>query len=206
MKKLLVAVLMSFPMVAVAMAQTESDVVVVPSPAPIVTLNLDLYNVGHALGQGGQWQFGIDKSPTAGACVMYDVPDKKLLAGPCRDVLILAHNGQRALHAGGAVLYELNDLAQKHPFYMARAGVNVGPAAHAALVHLSEKIPYLESLADYKAPVWAQYLGSIATVDAAGGYNPNPYSNEVRWPWGAQLKLDFPLADIASLFTSAGVK
>lgn len=160
---------------------------------------LDLYKFGGAFGRDKSWQIGLDKSPTAGACMVYDVADKAYLAGPCRDFIILSRRGEAAAHLGYAMLFDLGDMAQAHPAHNLRAGLNVGPAAKAALARVAEKIPALEDLAGYRAPGWAAYLGRITTLDAALGYRPDPAAGQARWPWGFGLKADIPLSDLVTL-------
>lgn len=178
MKKIILTVALMAPM----MAQAQS---------------LDLYKLGKNFGSTGQWQFGIDKGATAGACLQREVHDGQWLAGPCRDVLILARNGAKAAHLGAAVMYNAD---RGNATYSLRAGVNVGSASKAFLVELSQKAPLLESIGDLKAPKWAAYLGSITTLDYAVGYRPK-HNADVKgnWTHGPMFKMDFPLEDLYAL-------
>jgi hypothetical protein len=169
------------------------------APAAPGAPSLDLYPLGKNFGADGSFQFGIDKSATAGVCAGYDVPDHIFLAGPCRDILILAHKGAAVAHLGGFVGYGLADINRSHPYWSARAGVNVGPAVSAALNKLGDGVPAFDALSSYQAPAWASYMGSITTLDYFGGYNGH-------WVHGPQIKADIPIQDLLNLIRAAGGK
>lgn len=148
----------------------------------------DWIKLGKNFGSRGQWQFGFDKSSTAGACAAYVVRAHAVMAGPCRDVFLLARDGAPVFHLGGAILY-----SGSKPNYTGRAGFNIGPAGAAALNQVSERIPYLESLGDVRAPSWAAYVGRITTVDYILG-NINGQLDH-----GPGVKVNIPLADLRGL-------
>lgn len=159
----------------------------------------DWYKLGGAWGPSKAWQFGIDTSPTLGACAFLGLAkgqSPKYILGPCRDFVLLAKNGTPIYHAGAELLgYDVADVSHSHPYYLARFGVNVGPAASSALQFVADRIPYVEQLIDWKAPAPLQYLGKITTVDGGGG--PGLHAKPV---WGAAIKANVPLEDLAAAF------
>lgn len=165
---------------------------------PVKVINAaDWYKLGPAFGPAQSWQFGFDKSATAGGCVQRELHDGQWLAGPCRDVLLLAKDGEHRAHLGAAVMYNAE---RGNATYSIRAGVNAGPILRATLVLALNRLPYLENVADFQAPKFLAYLGDITTVDYAVGYRPT-HSKDVigNWTHGPMVKLDLPLADVYNL-------
>ncbi len=148
----------------------------------------DWIKIGKNFGNRGQWQFGFDKSATAGACAAYAVRAHAVMAGPCRDVFLLARDGAPAFHLGAAVLYSGDT-----PNYTGRLGLTVGPAAAGALDQLSQRIPIVENLSHVKLPAWASYIGKITTVDYMVGRINGQLDH------GPEAKVDIPLADLQLL-------
>ena len=148
----------------------------------------DWIKIGGTFGRGKLWQFGVDKSITAGACAAYAWRAHSALIGPCRDVLILARKSSPVLHIGFAVLD-----SKSKPNYTARIGFNVGPLAAASLNYVRSNIPYLESASGLTAPAWLSYVSSIATLDEMVGRING------RLDQGPELKLNIPLSDLAAL-------
>lgn len=165
----------------------------VPAPAPVaapaVLAPEDWTKLGSAFGSRDQWQFGFDKSATLGSCAAYAVRAQFLMAGPCRDVLILAKDKVPTFHLGAAALYS----ASHTPGYVGRLGFNVGPATKALLEYTAEKIPYVEAVTELRAPAALAYLGKITTLDYMAGVVGDEFDH------GPQLKMDIPLADIRTL-------
>lgn len=159
--------------------------------------------LGPSFGPDSSWQFGFDKSATAGACAEYNIADRRFEAGPCRDIFLLARTGAKAMHLGGSIMFPLDDFEHKRPAYGTRFGINTGPAARAGLSAISAKVPYLDQLAAYRPPKWASYLGDIASVDFSGSWRPKPVGDEHRFPYGVQAKVDIPLDDLLALFSGS---
>lgn len=180
-RNLIVAVMLCFG--SSALAQTNPAAALPGKLSPS-----DWIKLGKNFGNRGEWQFGFDKSPTAGACAAYAVRARVLMAGPCRDVFLLARDGTPVFHLGAAILY-----SGQTPNYTGRAGFNVGPAGAAALNEVSTRIPYLEAVASMHVPSWASYLGKITTVDYMVGRING------RLDHGPEVKLDVPLADLRGL-------
>ncbi len=160
----------------------------VPAPAYQLAPS-DWYKIGAPFGSRDQWQLGFDKSPTAGSCVMYAVRARFLMAGPCRDVLLLAKDKVPAFHLGGAALYS----ASHTPGYLARVGFTVGPAARAALQYTADRIPYVEAAANWQAPKALAYLGKITTFDYSAGAVGGQLDH------GPSVKVDLPIPDLLSV-------
>lgn len=147
--------------------------------------------------KGNAWVLGIDKSPTAGACLERELHDGQWLGGPCRDLLILSRNGHAAMHLGGAVLWNAE---HGNANYALRTGFNIGPAMGAALDKIAANIPAVEGLANISLPPWANYISNIATVDGSIGYRPvHDKTVNGNLTYGAMFELNIPLADLESL-------
>lgn len=179
---------------------TISGTAAAPAPA---TLSADSwYKLGSAWGPNKAWQAGVDTSPTVGACAFIGAAKgqgPKYIVGPCRDVLLVAKAGRPIYHLGFLALgYDVSDLSHSHPYYLARGGVNIGPAASAFLNGVADRLPYLESALDWQAPAPLQYLGKISTLDAGGG--PGIHTKPV---YGAGVKLDVPTDDIVAVIKAA---
>lgn len=145
--------------------------------------------IGGAFGSRSQWQFGLDKSATVGSCAFYAVRARFLMAGPCRDLLLLAKDSRPVFHLGGAALYS----ASHTPGYLGRIGFNVGPAASSLLDWTAGRIPYIESAADWKAPSALAYLGKVTTFDYSAGTVGGVFDH------GPQVKVDVPLDDLKAV-------
>jgi hypothetical protein len=189
-KRLLLAVAVSLTLCATARAQDASaPAAAQPAASSGALTPADWIKIGGAFGSRGQWQFGFDKSATVGSCAAYAVRAHFTMAGPCRDVFLLAKDKVPAFHLGGAILYS----SDHTPGYTARLGFNVGPALSSGLGAAADRIPYLESLTGWRAPQPLAYLGKITTLDYfigdVGG----------RFDHGPQLKVDLPLKDLGSL-------
>ncbi|MES2155448.1 MAG: hypothetical protein V4510_09970 [bacterium] len=174
----------------VAFVKAGADAVAAAkAPAPGTLTPADWVKIGGPFGSRGQWQVGFDKSATVGSCAAYAVNAKFLMAGPCRDVLILAKDKLPIFHLGGAALYS----ASHTPGYVGRLGFNVGPAAKSLLEDVASKVPYLEAATDWQAPAPLAYLGKITTLDYMAGIVGG------RFDHGPQLKMDLPLGDLRAL-------
>lgn len=153
---------------------------------PAALAPADWLKIGKPFGSRGQWQVGFDKSATAGSCAFYAVRAKFLMAGPCRDVLLLAKDARPVFHLGGAALYS----ASHTPGYLGRLGFTVGPAAADVLGYAAAHLPYVEAAADWKAPPALAYVGKITTFDYSAGVVGG------RFDHGPQLMLNVPLPDL----------
>lgn len=220
MKKLMLLSLLliaapSFAQDASAPAAAAPAPVAAPAPAPVAApapapapaaapaaQSLDLLQIGSSFGKNRAWEVGIDKSPVLDACIQREVHDGQWLAGPCRDVLVLAKlDASGALHPvahlGAAIMYNAE---HGNASFSMRAGVNVGPAAHALMVKLADDIPGLEGISNITFPKWASYLGSVTTVDYAVGYRPtHDASVNGNLTHGPMAKMSIPLDDLYSL-------
>lgn len=171
-----------------AMAQDSSV-----TSAPSTSLNL--IQLGHF--NNPRWQFGIDKSATVAGCIQRELKDGQWLAGPCRDIFVLAKDGISRAHLGGAIMYNAE---HGNASYEIRAGIALGPATRAAVDKLAETAPGLEVLTQIKLPKWAAYLTDITTLDFAAGYRPIHTADVVgNWTYGPMAQMNFPLEDLYSL-------
>jgi len=159
--------------------------------------SLDLYQIGKNWGSHGQWTFGIDKGLTAGACLQREINDGQWLAGPCRDVLVMARDGYSVLHLGVYIMYNSE---RGNASYGPRMGVSVGRLGNYMAEKASELFPVIEAYAAWRAPPFVQYLGSIMTLDYGIGYRP-AHTDDVlgNWTHGPMFKLDIPLDDVYGL-------
>lgn len=164
--------------------------------------SLSLFQIGHNFGSSGQWRFGVDKAATVGGCAQRELSDGQWLMGPCRDVFVLARYEEVAFHAGFAVLYNTEG---GNASYTARLGVNVGPAAKAGLVKLSEVIPSLDKIWDLHLPPFLNYLGHVTTIDYGVGWRPihtpDVFHNLTHGP---MAKMDIPFDDLKILVKPFG--
>ena len=167
------------------------------APSCLMATGLDLYPIGKNRGGRGQWQFGLDKGLTAGGCVQRELNDGQLLAGPCKDVFVLAKNGENVLHLGAYVMYNAE---RGNASYGPRLGVTVGPAAKALISKAAEAFPVLEQYADWTPPPFLQYLNKILTLDYGVAYRPY-HTEDVRGniTHGPMCMLTIPLGDIYGL-------
>lgn len=184
-----------------------------PAPAPIIpistsTLNpSNWYKIGGAFGPKDSvtnlrtWQFGFDTGATAGLCAGWDRADKEALGGACRDLLLLAHHGQPALHLG--IMYGW-DSAHLHSAIVGRGGLTIGPAAASALNYIGDKIPAVEVLANWTAPAPLAYIGNISTIDYMWGPWTGVVPGSHKFVDGPELKLDIPFADIGTAMNYIG--
>ena len=169
MKRLWLLLWLAYPQLAAAQTFVQPD---------------DWVKIGHTFGPSDNWQFGLDKSLTAGACGAYAIRSKLYLGGPCRDVLLLTKDQVRVFHLGMARLGGL---------WAGRAGVDVGNFVAAGASYAVNRLPYLESLEGWTLPSWAQYIGKVSKVDYMVLYDGG------RFDHGPTLKLDIPLADLLDL-------
>lgn len=154
------------------------------------------YKLGRNFGRdGGLWQFGAYTGQTADGCFGRDLVHGRWLGGPCRDGVILAHRGQDAVHAGFMVGYTYRDPAgpSGKAVYLARLGVNIGPATAAAADFLADRLPPFEALVSWTPPKWLGYVGKVSTLDGMG----DPFSGSA----GVSGKVTIPLNDIWSLIS-----
>jgi hypothetical protein len=163
--------------------------------------SLDLYPVGKNFGSSGQWQFGIDKSAVVGACVQRELHDGQWLAGPCKDVFILAKNGQEVWHLGGAVMYNAE---HGNAVYELKTGVVVGRALQNGLAWVGGHIPLIDdaitSLSQYNPPKFLAYAANITKFDVSGGYRPSHNAQvQGNWGYGGMVTLNIPLDDVYAL-------
>jgi hypothetical protein len=170
-------------------APTASLETVSGTAASDVLKPADWIKLGKNFGSRGQWQVGFDKSATVGSCAFYAVRSRFLMAGPCRDVLLLAKDARPVFHLGGAALYS----ASHQPGYLGRAGFNVGPAAAALLTYAADHIPYVEAAADWNAPAALAYVGKITTFDYSAGIVGSQFDH------GPQLMVNLPLPDLRAV-------
>ena len=154
----------------------------------------DWIKLGGPFGPGKAWQFGFDKSPTLGAEMGFDFLHSTFLGGTERDVFVLAHKSQQAMHLGGFLGWTSDNA---HFAYLCVLGVNIGPATASLLNRMADKIPLLESLADWPAPPALAYLGNILTLDGLGG--PYGGADRGKWAGGCALKASIPLSDLWAL-------
>lgn len=152
----------------------------------------DWIKISPTFGPGDNWQFGIDKSLTAGACAGYAIRSKLFMAGPCRDVLLLAKDKYRVFHLGFASLQ--NEGA--HPAL--RGGVDVGRFVGLGVNWTVEHVPYLEFIRKLELPGWASYLTHISKVDYFATYDGKMIDH------GPMLKVDIPLPDLLALLPTKG--
>lgn len=169
--------------------QLPADLQPAPAPSSPAAAPASWKPIGRAWGPAASWQFGLDVGATEDNCAAWAVQHHQGLVGACRDVFLLLHNKQRALHLGGEILGRSGG----GPVYGARLGVNVGPAVSAALDKVADKIPALEELTSWKAPVALSYIGKVSSIDYSallidGGVDHGP-----------GLKVSIPLADLQSL-------
>jgi len=169
------------------------------------TRSLDLYKIGKNWGSRGQWQFGIDKGLTAGGCIQRELNDGQWLAGPCRDVFVLARRDpvtndvDNMIHLGPYIMYNAE---RGNPSYGARLGFTAGNVARAMLDKAAENIPVLEFYAGWKAPPFLHYLRKILTLDYGIAWRPDHSADVIgNWTHGPMFKLDIPIDDIYGLLT-----
>ena len=158
---------------------------------------LDLYKIGKNWGSRGQWQFGIDKGLTLGGCIQRELHDGQWLAGPCRDVFVIARNGDPVIHLGAYVNYNAE---RGNASYGPRLGVSVGRFGNFCIEKASELIPAIEAYSKWKAPPFMQYIGSVVTIDYGVGWRPqHDESVKGELTHGPMFKLDIPLDDVYGL-------
>lgn len=175
----------------------------VPAPAPLIPISSavlapsDWVKIGGAFGKpdanGRSWQFGFDKSDTAGGCLGWNMADSEFIGGPCRDVFILAHHQQRALHVGFMFGW---DSSHAHSAIVGRLGINVGPATAASLNYIGDKIPMLEALGSFSAPAPLAYIGKITNFDFMYGPRTNAAPDKHFLVYGPEIQATLPLADL----------
>lgn len=144
----------------------------------------------HTFGSG-HWKLGLDAGVTGSACIERELHDGQFLAGPCRDILLLAKDGHVAFHIGAGIM---SNTQHGNTSFQGRFGFNIGPAARASLLSAADKIPVLENVASIQLPPWASKIGDAMTVDFAGGYRPTHDSSvNGNWTYGVAVKVDLPL-------------
>lgn len=142
-------------------------------------------------GASGRWKLGLDKSPTAGACLERELHDGQWLAGPCRDILLLAKDSQVRFHFG---LGAASNAEHGNTAFQLRLGFNVGPIAKGALAKAADSVPILEKFEEWNAPGWLSKIGDMTTLDFAGGPRPiHDASVNGEWTYGIGAKVDVPL-------------
>lgn len=145
----------------------------------------------HWTAADSRWQFGLDASHTIGACLERELHDGQWLAGPCRDVLLLAKDRKVAFHLGGAAM---SNAEHGNTAFQLRAGLNLGPLTEALLRKAADRIPGLGDLAGWKAPPWLAKLADATTLDVMGGPRPvHDASVNGMWTYGFGAKVDVPL-------------
>lgn len=192
---LLAVALICFGSQAKAQDAAPAPVPDAPVSAPV---SLDWYKIGQPFGKSKAWQFGLDTSAMpAGGCAQRELNDGQFLAGPCREILLLARNGVSTFHLGAAALANAE---RGNMTYGPRLGVNIGSAAKATLASLAQKAPIIENLLDYPMPKFIKYVDKVLTVDYGVGYRPKHDAN-VRGniTHGPMVKLDLPLDDVIAL-------
>lgn len=145
----------------------------------------------HTFDSGGHWRLGLDASTSVGACIERELHDGQWLAGPCRDVLLLAKDASVAFHLGVAAM---SNAEHGNTAFQLRAGFNLGPAARAGVATAVDHLPVLEHALDWSAPPFLAKLADATTVDFMGGPRP-VHDSSVRgaWTYGVGAKVDIPL-------------
>lgn len=157
------------------------------APAPIIP---GWYKL-HWTPASSPWQFGLDASLSAGVCLERELHDGQFLAGPCRDVLLLAKDRRVAFHLGVAAM---SNAERGNTAFQLRLGANLGPVGEAALRKVADRLPFLERLADWKAPPFLGKLADATTLDFMGGPRPiHDASVNGPWTYGVGVKVDIPL-------------
>jgi hypothetical protein len=181
-----------------------------PTPGMQAVTTLDLYPIGKHFGADGQWQFGIDKSATVGACVQRELHDGQWLGGYCRDIFILAKTIESAdklsvnqvpmFHVGVDALYNVQ---KSNGSYGVRAGFNIGGVAKTMLQKAASELPVLESLANWTAPPFIAYIDQITTIDYGVGWRPiHDSSVKGSLTYGPMAMVNIPLSDVWGLISS----
>lgn len=159
--------------------------------------------IGKPFGQNAAWQFGLDTSKMpAGGCVQRELNDGQWLAGPCRDILLL---GKQQDSLDPKIIFHLGAYAMANSeranwAYGPRLGINTGQAAKLLFGQVVSNVPYLESLADWKAPAFISYLDKVLTLDYGVGYRPIHKSDvHGNLTHGPMVKLDLPINDVIAL-------
>lgn len=186
------------PAMAQASPQQVADANAAIAPDPGALRPQDWYKIGGPFGHLGHWQFGLDKSATAGACIGWNFTDREVLGGPCRDALLLARKGVPFAVIGGGLYW---DASHAHSTVVGRGSLRAGPVLRSALDKLGEDVPGLEDLTGWKAPQWIGYIGKITSIDGWGGPRTQPVQGQHRWIGGAGIKADIPLPDLWALFS-----
>ena len=157
------------------------------TPAPAAPASIPGWYQLHWTAGTSPWQFGIDASPTVGACVERELHDGQWLAGPCRDVLLLAKDHKVAFHLGAAAM---SNAEHGNTAFQLRFGFNTGPVAKFA----ASKIPLIDQLANWTPPPFLSHLADATTIDFMGGPRPvHDSSVNGVWTYGVGVKVDVPL-------------
>lgn len=134
-----------------------------------------------------KWQFGLDASLSMGACLERELHDGQWLAGPCRDVLLLAKDHKVAFHLGGAAM---SNAEHGNTAFQLRAGFNVGPVAR----FVASKLPVIDQVLEWNPPPFLSKIADATTIDAMGGPRPvHDASVNGDWTYGVGAKVDVPL-------------
>lgn len=145
-----------------------------------------------------KWQFGLDASPSVGACLERELHDGQWLAGPCRDILLLAKDHKVAFHIGAAAM---SNAEHGNTAFQMRAGFNVGPVAK----FVAGKLPLIDQLLEWNPPPFLGKLADATTIDAMGGPRPvHDASVNGPWTYGFGVKVDVPL-DVVYGWLKAGL-
>lgn len=169
-----------------------------PTATATPPVSLDWYKIGQPFGKNQAWQFGLDTSAMpAGGCVQRELHNGQYLAGPCRDILLLARNAVPTFQLGAAALANTERGNMTYGPYL---GVNVGSVGKAALASAAQKAPVIENLLDYQMPPFVAYLDKVLSVDFKVGYRPHhDASVKGNLTYGPMVKLNLPLDDVIAL-------
>lgn len=165
--------------------------------------SMEWYKLGSPFGKNKAWQFGLDTSlMPAGGCVQRELHDGQWLAGPCRDIFLLAKaqddGSFRSIFHLGA--YAMANAQRVNWSYGPRFGVNAGQVVKLGLVKIIDNVPYLEALADLHLPKFMQYADKVLTFDYGVAYRPvHDSSVNGNWTHGPMVKLDLPFSDVVGL-------
>ena len=168
------------------------------APAPAAAAAIPGWYQLHWTDASSRWQFGLDASPTIGACLEREIHDGQWLAGPCRDVLLLAKDHKVAMHMGVAAM---SNAERGNTALQVRLGFNLGPIAKYA----ASKIPVVDQILDWNPPPFLAHLGDATTLDFMGGPRPiHDASVNGIWTYGVGAKVEVPV-DVVVGWIKAGL-
>lgn len=178
------------------------------APAPSLPADLQAAPAAAAIDSGwyqlhwtpasSRWQFGLDSSMSVGACLEREIHDGQWLAGPCRDILLLAKDHKVAMHMGVAAM---SNAERGNTALQVRLGFNLGPIAKYA----ASKIPVVDQILDWNPPPFLAHLGDATTLEFMGGPRPiHDASVNGIWTYGVGAKVEVPV-DVVVGWIKAGL-